>query len=65
MEVARDKLINLIKNEEANLRSHKAAGRSKECMEFLWSTTDNVGHVLLEEPELLTKITARRCSSHA
>jgi len=64
VKVTSNELINFIKDQEAHFRTHKTARRCKECMEFLWSTTDDVGHILLEKPELLTKVTVGRCSSN-
>jgi hypothetical protein len=48
MKVPCNELINFIKDQETHFRAQKAAGRSKKCVKFLWSTTDDVWHILME-----------------
>jgi hypothetical protein len=47
MQVSRNELIHLIKDQEPNLGADKPARRSEEGMELLWSSADNVGCILL------------------
>jgi len=57
MQVAGNELINLVENEKADFRSIETSRCSEEGMQLLWSTANDVWHVLLQKTQLLTEVT--------